>query len=183
MRSGTSLWTYLELLIQSGILPCSPNSLTMESKANSTLELLTSSPLVANMWLSTWPFHLLSMSWLEYPRAVFLGLILFIIFINDVIDSRKSSTSLCWWLHSLVWHLILLTNRQQPLPSPQSLTKITNWSNTILLVYPYCPPFAFSLTPHHYLNPLFVNLPQPCCWRFLFLLLFPLSCCVLIWSV
>ena len=59
---------------------------------------------------------------------------------------------------SAMTSLILLTNRQQPLPSPQSLTKITNWSNTILLVYPYCPPFAFSLTPYRYQHPLFVRL-------------------------
>ena len=25
-------------------------------------------------------------------------------------------------------------------------------------MYPYCPPIAFSLTPHHYLHPLFVCL-------------------------
>ena len=31
MRSRPSLWTYLELLIQYGILPCSPNCLPMES--------------------------------------------------------------------------------------------------------------------------------------------------------
>jgi len=43
MRSGPSLWTYLVLLIQSGILPCSWNSLPIASKANSTHGFLTSS--------------------------------------------------------------------------------------------------------------------------------------------
>uniref|UniRef100_A0A8C4WVV8 Diphosphomevalonate decarboxylase n=1 Tax=Eptatretus burgeri TaxID=7764 RepID=A0A8C4WVV8_EPTBU len=42
MRSGPSLWTHLELLIQSVILPCSPNYLLMECKANSNPGLLTS---------------------------------------------------------------------------------------------------------------------------------------------
>ena len=37
MRSGLYLWTYLKLLMQSGILPCSPNCLPLESKASSTL--------------------------------------------------------------------------------------------------------------------------------------------------
>ena len=81
MRSGLSLWTYLELWIQSGILPCSPNCLPMESKANSTLGLLTSSTLglltsftlVDNVWLSTEPFHLLSLSRSEYPQGSALG--------------------------------------------------------------------------------------------------------------
>ena len=57
--------------------------------------------------------------------------------------SGESSLSLCWWLHSAVTSLILLTDRQQPLPSPQTSIKITNWSNAILLMYPYCPPFIF----------------------------------------
>ena len=40
MRSGPSLLTYLVLLIQSGILSYSPNSLPMESEINSTHGLL-----------------------------------------------------------------------------------------------------------------------------------------------
>ena len=70
MRSGPSLWRYLILLVQSGILPCSPNSLPIKSKTNSTHCLLTSSTLVANVWLSTEPFHL-SLSRLECLKAVF----------------------------------------------------------------------------------------------------------------
>ena len=86
---------------------------------------------------------------------------------------------------SAVTILILLTDRQQSLPSPQTLTK-SQWSNTVLLMYPYCPPFTFSLAPHRYLHPLFVRL------RLLspstLLLVLPLSpapfvMCVLIWSV
>ena len=50
MRSGPSLWTYLELLIQFGIRSCSPNCLSMESKANSTLRLPTSSALSQHLY-------------------------------------------------------------------------------------------------------------------------------------
>ena len=68
--------------------------------------------------------------------------------------------------------LILLTDTQQPCPLFSDLDKITNSSNPIFLPYPYCPPFAFSLTPHHYLHPLFVHLHRPSSSS---LLLFPLS--------
>ena len=61
---------YLELLIQPGILPCSPNCLPLELNANSTLGLLTSSTLI-DMWFSMEPFRLLSLSRLEHPKAVF----------------------------------------------------------------------------------------------------------------
>ena len=54
------LLTYLEVLIQYGIQPCFPIYLPMESKANSTHGLLTSSPLVVNRWLSMEPFLRLS---------------------------------------------------------------------------------------------------------------------------
>ena len=71
MRSGPSLWTYLDHLMQSDIPPYSPNSLPMVFKANSTHGLLTLSVLVANVWHSTESFHLLSLSRLECPKAVF----------------------------------------------------------------------------------------------------------------
>ena len=58
-------------LIQSGILPCFPNSLPLASKANSTHGLMTSFTLVANVWPSTESFHLLSLSRLECPKTVF----------------------------------------------------------------------------------------------------------------
>ena len=70
-------------------------------------------------------FHLLSLSRLEYAQCSVLGPILFLIFINDLIDSGKSSLSLCWWLYLLLWHRSSFwqTDRQQqPLPSPQTLT-------------------------------------------------------------
>ena len=76
MRSGHSLSTYLVLLIQSGIPHYSPNSLPMTSKTNSTHGFLTFYTLVANVWLSsgldwTASLHLLSLSRLECPKAVF----------------------------------------------------------------------------------------------------------------
>ena len=44
--------------------------------------------------------------------------------INDHWLSGKPSLSLCWWRHSAVTSLIFLTDRQQPLPSPQTLIKL-----------------------------------------------------------
>ena len=125
VRSGPSLWTYLELLIQPGILPCSPKCLPMESNANSTLGLLASFTLTDKVWCSTEPFHLLVLPKLEYPEAVFSAAyysssssmisqtLWKILFISLLMTPLLTMTS-----------LILLTDRQQPLPSPQT-DKIT----------------------------------------------------------
>ena len=82
---------YLKLLIQSGILPYSPNSLPMASKPNSTHGLLISSTLEADVWHLMGSFHLLSLSRLECSKAVFsvLGPVQFLISINDLSDSGK----------------------------------------------------------------------------------------------
>jgi len=135
----------VSLDINSGILACSKNCLPMESKANSTLGWLTSSTLIVNVWLSMKPFLLLSLSMRHlipnlHQWSLWLWKALFM--------------SLLMIPFSAMTSLILLTDRQQPLPSPQTLTKITNWSNTILFVYAYWAPFVFSLTPHRYLHPL-----------------------------
>ena len=71
VRSEPSLWTYLVLLIQSGIPPCSPNPLPMASKVNSTHDLLTYYTLVANLWLSMESFQRLSLSRLKCPQGLF----------------------------------------------------------------------------------------------------------------
>ena len=100
---GPSLWTHLVLLIHSGILLCSPNSLPKTSKANFTHGLLTSSPLVANVWHSPESFHLLSVkagvppmqySVHSHPIPDLYQLSLF----------GKSLLSFSWWLHHVPWH-------------------------------------------------------------------------------
>ena len=88
-----------------------------------------------------------------------LGPIVFIIFINDLTDSPENpphlfaddSTLCCDISHPSA-------GQAAASPLTSDLDKITNWSNTILLMYQYCPPFVFSLTPHRYLHPLFVHL-------------------------
>ena len=124
MRSGPSLWTNLVLLIQSGILPYFPNCLPLASKANSTHGLLTSSALVAKVWLFPESFHLLSLSRLECPKAVFrvqsyswsslmISLTLLKMFL------------ICFLLTlpSAVTSLILHTGKLQPLQSLQIMRK------------------------------------------------------------
>ena len=61
------------------------SKLPMESKANSTLGLLTSSTLVVNVWLSAESFYLHYLSKLKCSKAV-LDSGLFLIFINDLFD-------------------------------------------------------------------------------------------------
>ena len=57
MILGSSPWTYLVLLIKSGILPYSPNSLPVASKANTTHGLLTSSNLLWTCSISIQSFN------------------------------------------------------------------------------------------------------------------------------
>jgi len=123
MSSVPYLWMYLMLLIQSGIPPYSPHSLPMASKINPTHGFLTSSTLVTNVWLSTESFHLLSLSMLVYPKAVFWA------------QSYSKSSSLIslvlqkvlslYLLMTLpaMTSLILQTGRLQPLPSLQTMKK------------------------------------------------------------
>ena len=176
MRSEVSLWTFLDILIHSGIPPCSPNSLPMECKANSTLGKLTSSTLVVNVWLSTEPFHLLSVK-AGVPQGNVIGHKLFVIFINDLTDSGKSSISAD---DSTLCHDISHPSDRRAEVSPLSsdLDKITNWSNTILLMYPCCPPFTSSFTCIPCLSVSGYFLPPLCCCSLPILLPFPSLCCV-----
>ena len=65
------------LLIRSGTLPCSPNSLPMVSKDISTHDSPTSSPVAANVKLLMEFSHPLFLSRLEFLKAVFWALFFF----------------------------------------------------------------------------------------------------------
>ena len=115
-------------------MTCFPNSLLMATKTNSTNDKLTSSTLAAIVWLSTKSFHLLFLSRLECPKAVFWAQS-YSSSSSMIRPSGKSSSSLCWWLHPLPWHpssFILQIGRLKTLPSLQNFKKKkekTSWSN------------------------------------------------------
>ena len=88
--SQLSPLTYLVLPIKPVIPPCSQNSLPLMSKANSTHGFLTSSCLVANVWLSTASFLPLCLSKLECSKAVLSAPVLLLIFINNLSDSLEN---------------------------------------------------------------------------------------------
>ena len=125
------------------------------------------------MWGSQWnPFFSSPCQGWSTPKAVCP--ILFLVFLNNLTDSLENPLYLFADNSILCCGISHPSDRQAAASSLSSdLDKITNWSNTILLMYPYCPPFAFSLTPHRYLHPLFVclHLLSPSA----LLLVFPLS--------
>ena len=173
MRSGPSLWTYLKLLILSGILPCSPKCVYgIQGQLHSwiTDHLPSHRRHVALNGTLSFPLPVKA----GVPQDSVLGPILFLIFINDRTVSLENH--LYPFDDSTRCRDIAHPSDRQAAASSFSLDldKIRNWSNTIF--YPYCPPFAFSLTPHRYLRPLFVHL-RPLSPSVL-LLLFPLSLAV-----
>ena len=149
----------------------------MESKSDSTLFDYWLPPLSKTTFASQWnPFFSTScQGWSTIRQCS--GPILFLIFINDLNDSLENPLYL-FADDSTLCRDISHPSDGQAAASPLSsdLDKITNWSSTILLMYPYFPPFAFSIAPHCYLHPLFVRLRllSPSA---LLLVFFPFSCC------
>ena len=104
---------YLELFIQSGILPCSPKSLRMAFKANSThgirTEVVANSrsyhTLIANLWLSMESFHLLFLLMLKSTKALLWAQFGPNLHQWSLWLSGKSPLSIFWWFHPLPWYL------------------------------------------------------------------------------
>ena len=121
------------------------NSLLMVSKAISTHGSQTSSPVAVNVWPKMEFSHSLFVSRLEFLKAAFWALFFFLVFINDLSDSLENPLYLFDSTHC---HDISHPSDRQAATSSldSDVAKIRNCSNTILLLYPYCLPFAFSLT-------------------------------------
>ena len=170
MWSEPSLWTYLELLVQSGILPwfSKLSAYGIQGQLHSwiTDHLHSRRPrVVLNGTLSS-PLPVKA----GVLQGSVIGTMLFLIFINDPTDSLENPLSLCWWCYSAVRSLILLTDRQQPLPSPQNLTKSqtgqTQFCLCIPIAHPLRLPLPFIVTCIPCLSISIYFLPLPCCWCF-----------------
>ena len=114
----------------------------MESKANSTLGLLTSSTLAYSVALNGTLSSPLPVK-AGVSQGSVLGPILFLIFINHLTDPLESPLYLFADDATLCRDISHPSDRWAAASSLASdLEKITNWSNTVLFMYPYCPPFA-----------------------------------------
>ena len=119
--------------------------------AKSTLGLLTSSTLIDNVALNGTLSPPLPVK-VGVPQGNVLSPIFFLIFFNDLTDSLENP------LYVFPDDPTLCREISRTSSLSSDLNKMTNWSNTILPMYTHCPPFSFSLSPHHYLHPLFVHL-------------------------
>ena len=130
MRSEPSPETYHMLLIWSGNLPRSSNSLPLVSKDIFTQSSQTSSPITANMWPLMEFFHTLFLSRLEFLKAVFWALFFFC-FLSMIYLTLENSLYLFADDSTLCRTICHPSDRQAAASSlTADLDKITNWSNT-----------------------------------------------------
>ena len=129
------------------------------SEADYALGLPTCSTHVADMWLFTESFHLLSPLKLKSPKAVILGLVLFLIFIND---SLENPLYIFADVSTLCRDIPRPSDRQQPLPSPdleQKRKKESQPGKTLGIRFSILTnlslPFSLSMSKDHLANPPF----------------------------
>ena len=126
-----ALWTHLRLLLQSGILPYSPNCLPMESKDNSTVGFLTSlhsrsQHMALNRILSS-PLPAKA----GVPQGSVLGPAIFLIFINYLSYSLRNPPYRFANDSTLCHDIPHPSGRQAAASSLSSeLDRFTSWSNT-----------------------------------------------------
>ena len=101
------------------------------------------------------------------PQGIVLGPVIFLFFINDLTDWKILLISLTTTPLSAVTSLILLTDKQQPLTSPQTFTKSqtgqTQFCVCIHVVHPLRSPLPLIVTCIPCLSVSDYFLPLPCC--------------------
>jgi len=106
MRSGSALWPYNVILIQSGMQSYSSNSLLQASKVNSTHGFIMVLPLLLQPTCGTQqnPFISSPCQGWSYTRQWSGSSVIPELYKWSLWRFGKSTLFNCWWLHSLPWH-------------------------------------------------------------------------------